>query len=59
VATLYVEAGSPWEDGYAEAFNRRLRDELLNAEEFANVREARCWRTLGRRTEIGSGRTAR
>jgi len=40
VKTLYVEPGAPWENGYAEAFQSRLRDELLNAEEFRDVREA-------------------
>jgi transposase InsO family protein len=42
VGTLYVEPGAPWENGYAEAFHGRLRDELLNVEEFAGVREARA-----------------
>jgi putative transposase len=42
VGTLYVEPGAPWENGYAEAFHGRLRDELLNVEEFASVREARA-----------------
>jgi len=42
VGTLYVEPGAPWENGYAEAFHGRLRDELLNAEEFASVQEARA-----------------
>lgn len=32
VATLYIEPGSPWENGYIESFNARLRDELLNSE---------------------------
>ncbi|MFO7957604.1 MAG: IS3 family transposase [Candidatus Brocadiia bacterium] len=40
VKTLYVGPGAPWENGYAEAFQSRLRDELLNAEEFRDVREA-------------------
>jgi transposase InsO family protein len=40
VATLYIEPGSPWENGYAESFNARLRDELLNAEEFDSLRMA-------------------
>lgn len=48
VGTLYVEPGAPWENGYAEAFHGRLRDELLNVEEFASVREAgalaRAWK---------------
>jgi putative transposase len=39
--TLYIAPGSPWENGYAESFHSRLRDELLNVEEFANVAEAR------------------
>jgi transposase InsO family protein len=38
---LYIEPGSPWENGYAESFFSRLRDELLNCEEFANLAEAR------------------
>lgn len=40
VQTLYIAPGSPWENGYAESFHSRLRDELLNAEVFADVREA-------------------
>jgi transposase InsO family protein len=43
--TLYVEPGAPWENGYAESFNSKVRDELLNAEEFASLLEARV---LGR-----------
>lgn len=39
--TLYIEPGSPWENGYCESFNGRLRDELLNGELFYNIREAR------------------
>jgi transposase InsO family protein len=42
VGPLYVEPGSPWENGYAEAFNSRLRDELLDVEEFGSVREAKA-----------------
>jgi putative transposase len=38
--TLYVTPGSPWENGYSESFNGRLRDELLNGEIFATLREA-------------------
>jgi len=41
VETLYVAPASPWENGYAESFHSRLRDELLNAELFADLREAR------------------
>ena len=32
--TLYIEPGSPWENGYVESFNGKLRDELLNVEVF-------------------------
>ena len=38
---LYIAPASPWENGYAESFFSRLRDELLNCEEFANLAEAR------------------
>jgi putative transposase len=41
VATLYIAPGAPWENGYAESFNSKVRDELLNAEEFASLLEAR------------------
>jgi putative transposase len=40
VKTLYIEPGSPWENGYNESFNGRLRDELLNGEIFYTLREA-------------------
>ncbi|MEQ9696156.1 IS3 family transposase [Shimia sp. SDUM112013] len=38
--TAYIEPGSPWENGYCESFNARLRDELLNGEVFYSLREA-------------------
>ena len=41
VRTLYVEPGSPWENGYAESFHSKVRDELLATEVFANVLEAK------------------
>ncbi len=40
VKTLYIEPGSPWENGYNESFNGRLRDELLNGETFYTLKEA-------------------
>jgi putative transposase len=40
-ATAYIEKGSPWENGYVESFNARLRDELLDGEVFHTVAEAR------------------
>lgn len=41
VETLYIAPGSPWENGYAESFHSRLRDEFLALEEFENVAAAR------------------
>lgn len=38
--TLYIEPGSPWENGYCESFNGKFRDELLNGEIFYTLREA-------------------
>jgi putative transposase len=40
VQTLLIEPGSPWENGYIESFNGKLRDELLNGEVFSSVQEA-------------------
>jgi transposase InsO family protein len=40
VKTLYIEPGSPWENGYVESFNGKLRDELLNREVFDTLFEA-------------------
>ena len=39
--TLYIEPGSPWENGYNESFNGKLRDELLNGEIFYSMTEAK------------------
>jgi transposase InsO family protein len=47
VQTLYIEPGSPWDNGYNESFNGKLRDELLNGEIFYTIREAQMierWR---------------
>jgi putative transposase len=41
VRTLFIERGSPWENGYIESLNGKLRDELLNREEFTTLAEAR------------------
>jgi putative transposase len=41
VQTLYVEPGSPWQNGYAESFHSRLRDELLAVEEFESLAATR------------------
>jgi putative transposase len=41
VKTLFIEPGSPWENGYVESFNGKLRDELLNREIFTTLEEAK------------------
>lgn len=41
VKTLFIEPGSPWENGYIESFNGKMRDELLNGEVFTTFYEAR------------------
>jgi len=41
VSTLYIEPGAPWENGYAESFNSRFRDEFLGCEEFTSLLEAK------------------
>jgi len=48
IETLFIGPGSPWENGYCESFNGRLRDELLNGEVFYTLQEAKilieAWR---------------
>jgi transposase InsO family protein len=48
--TLYIERGSPWENGYCESFNGKLRDECLNGEIFYSLKEAQVlieqWRVV-------------
>jgi transposase InsO family protein len=41
VITLFIEPGSPWENGYVESFNGKLRDELINREVFTTLLEAK------------------
>jgi transposase InsO family protein len=41
VKTIFIEPGSPWENGYIESFNGKLRDELLNREIFTTLIEAK------------------
>ncbi len=41
LAILFIEPGNPWENGYIESFNGKLRDELLNREIFTTLTEAR------------------
>lgn len=49
IRTLYIEPGCPWQDEYSESFNSRLRDELLDREEFGSVAEAKVLATEHRR----------
>ena len=50
VRTLFIEPGSPWENGYVESFNGKLADELLEREVFYTLHEAKVlierWRIL-------------
>ncbi|MHC4169516.1 MAG: integrase core domain-containing protein, partial [Planctomycetota bacterium] len=47
VDTLFIEPGSPWENGYVESFNGRMRDKLLNGELFLRLDETKY--VMGRR----------
>jgi len=40
IKPLFIEPGSPWENGYIESFNGKMRDELLNGEIFYTLKEA-------------------
>jgi transposase InsO family protein len=46
IGTLYIEPGAPWENGYAESFHGRLRDELLDRELFADLGQAQTLAAL-------------
>jgi putative transposase len=62
VTTLFIEPASPWENGYVESFNGKLRDELLNGEIFYTLKEAQIlverWRREynGQRPHSSRGR---
>lgn len=47
--TAFIEPGSPWENGYIESFNARLRDELLEGEIFYSLKEAASAKLRSRR----------
>ena len=55
--TLYIEPGSPWENGYCESFNGKLRDECLNGEIFYTLKEAKVVIEQWRNTTTRSDRT--
>ena len=50
ICTIYIDPGSPWQNGHVESFHNRLRDECLNQEVFLSVTEARVvieeWRSF-------------
>jgi len=60
VKTLFIEPGSPWENGYNESFNGKLRDELLNREIFYSLKEVQIlteqWRREYNRVRPHSSR---
>ena len=49
IKTLFIEPGSPWENGYNESFNGKLRDELLDREIFYTLKEAKVLVELWRK----------
>ena len=53
VITAYIEPGSPWENGYCESFNSRMRDEFLNGEIFGNFKEAEILTQIWVKFNIG------
>ena len=55
VKTLFIEPGSPWENGYCESFNSKLRDELLAGELFSTLYEAKVRRSWGARNVLTDG----
>lgn len=59
VGTPFNQPGSPWENGYVESFNGKLRDELLNREPSTRSPNPGCWSGCGVGSTIGPGRTAR
>ena len=57
--TLFIDPGSPWENGYIESFNGKLRDELLEREAFDTLLEANgAFSNGGGSTPTRSGLTA-
>ena len=58
VEMLFIEPGSPWENGYNESFNGKLRDELLNGEIFYSLAEAAVLSSNGGASTIPSDPTA-
>ena len=59
VKTLYIEPGSPWENGYCESYNGKLRDECLNREIFFTLKEAQVSSNNGDASTTPNVRTHR
>jgi putative transposase len=57
--TTYIEPDSPWENGYCERFNSKLRNEFVNGEVFYSLRRCRCWQNAGGFTTTPSAHTLR
>jgi len=57
--TLYIEPGSPWENGYCESFNSKLRDEFLIGEIFYSLKEVKVLAERWRATTTPKGRIPR
>ena len=55
--TIYITPGSPWENGYCESFNGKLRDELLNGEIFYTLKKPRSSSNPGAATTTRYDRT--
>ena len=55
----HIDPGAPWQNGYSESFNRKLRDELLSQELFACWPRPRCSPSDGAATTTSRGHTAR
>lgn len=58
VRRLSIQKASPWENGYVESFNARLRDELLDRELFLSLQRLRSFSTSGGWTSTTGGRMA-
>ena len=57
--TLFIEPGNPWENGYVESFNGKMREELLNAEIFYTLKEVKIRLRNGVAITTRSDRTVR
>ena len=56
IGTRFIEPGKPWQNGYAESFHSRLREECLNREVFYSVKHAQVYLTTGEGFTTAPGR---